>query len=48
MFRDCTKLVSAPNSNVYTGKSPAQPYMFNNCTALTTPLTYAQIPSGWK
>jgi hypothetical protein len=47
MFQDCTKLVSAPNSNVYTTKSPAQTDMFKNCTLLTTPLRYCAIPTTW-
>jgi hypothetical protein len=48
MFNRCEKLISAPNSDVYTAKTPSQSNMFSGCTALTTPLTYAQIPAGWK
>jgi hypothetical protein len=48
MFRGCTNLVSAPGSDVYTTKSPSQTRMFNGCTKLTTPLTFTQIPTGWK
>jgi hypothetical protein len=47
MFLGCTKLTTAPGSNVYTTYY-TQAAMFRNCTALTTPLTYAQIPADWK
>jgi hypothetical protein len=45
MFQNCTSLVSAPNSNVYTTSSVTQANMFTNCTALTTPLRYCAIPT---
>jgi hypothetical protein len=48
MFYGCTKLTTADRSNIYTTLSPSQTRMFRDCNALTTPLTYAQIPSGWK
>jgi hypothetical protein len=52
MLNDCTSLTTAPGSNIYTTIStlPTDSVlgMFFNDTALTTPLTYAQIPSGWK
>jgi hypothetical protein len=47
MFRHCTSLVSAPNSDVYTTKTPTQSDMFTNCTALMTPLPYCVIPTSW-
>jgi hypothetical protein len=48
MFANCTGLVNAPNSDVYTLSATTQVSMFENCINLQTPLTYAQIPSGWK
>jgi hypothetical protein len=49
LFYNCTNLVDIGNINSawFSGK-PAQFYMFANCTKITTPITYAQIPNAWK
>jgi hypothetical protein len=49
MFYDCTGLtnIGTINADWFTGKT-AQSYMFMNDTAITTPITYANIPTGWK
>jgi NRPS condensation-like uncharacterized protein len=49
MFYGCTSLTNIGNIDLdwFTGKT-AQTQMFYNDTAITTPITYANIPSGWK
>jgi hypothetical protein len=48
MFYTCTTLQSAPGCDRYIPYQAAMSLMFYNCTALTTPMTYANIPAGWK
>jgi hypothetical protein len=49
MFQNCSVLTDIGNINAaWFSSKTAQQYMFNNCTAIITPITYAQIPYGWK
>jgi hypothetical protein len=51
MFAACAKLSNIGNINASWFSARAsmkQDIMFNNCTAITTPITYASIPTGWK
>jgi hypothetical protein len=49
MFEENTNLTNIGNINTawFSGKA-VQPYMFEDDTKIATPITYAQIPSGWK
>jgi hypothetical protein len=49
MFANCTKLANIGSINAawFSGKT-AQSIMFMNDTAITTPITYADIPTEWK
>jgi hypothetical protein len=51
MFRNCTNLTNIGNMNAawFSAKSAnKQPNMFTDCPNITTPITYANIPTGWK
>jgi hypothetical protein len=51
MFYGCNKLSNIGNINAawFTARaSMKQVGMFYNCTVIATPITYANIPSGWK
>jgi hypothetical protein len=49
MFYTCIELINIGNmdSSWFSGKT-AQTSMFGSCTKITTPITYSDIPSGWK
>jgi hypothetical protein len=49
MFRGNANLSNIGNINSawFSGKT-VQPSMFEGDTKITTPITYAQIPAGWK
>jgi hypothetical protein len=49
MFNSCFILTDIGNIDLdwFTGKT-AQANMFTNDTAITTPITYDQIPDDWK
>jgi hypothetical protein len=49
MFQNCSVLTDIGNINAaWFSNRTAQQYMFSYCTAITTPITYANIPTGWK
>jgi hypothetical protein len=49
MFNDCSNITNIGNINAdwFSSRTP-QAGMFGLCTKITTPITYANIPSGWK
>jgi hypothetical protein len=51
LFRNCTSLtdIGTINADWFSARSgTAQEEMFNNCPSITTPITYSDIPAGWK
>jgi hypothetical protein len=50
MFNNCTGLTNIGNINAawFAARTPTQSVMFTNCTKIATPITYADIPDGWK
>jgi hypothetical protein len=50
MFIDCSNLTNIGNMNAawFAARESKQQIMFSGCTKITTPITYANIPTGWK
>jgi hypothetical protein len=48
MFNGCINLITAPNADNYTQSGLVQTGMFTGCTVLAHPITYADVPDGWK
>jgi hypothetical protein len=50
MFDTCTNLTNIGNINAawFSARTPTQSRMFGYDTKITTPVTYANIPSAWK
>jgi hypothetical protein len=50
MFQGCVNLTNIGNIDAswFSSRTPAQTKMFNNDTKIVTPITYANIPTGWK
>jgi hypothetical protein len=48
MFNNCINLVYIYMTIDWFSKTPAQSYMFLNCTNITSETSYANIPSDWK
>jgi hypothetical protein len=50
MFAWDTGLTNIGNINAtwFSARNPKQSYMFYECTKITTPITYASIPTAWK
>jgi hypothetical protein len=50
LFYNCSGLTSIGNINAawFSARTPTQPNMFYYCTNITTPITWANIPTDWK
>jgi hypothetical protein len=50
MFLICDKLTNIGNINAawFAARENKKLTMFKGCTNITTPITYANIPEGWK
>jgi hypothetical protein len=50
MFYQCSQLtdIGTIDTAWFAARTPAQSSMFRYDTAITTPITYANIPDGWK